>query len=278
MKIDDAEWFELQFNPELALTKYGIALPSLPNDEVQVGFTGLCGRQNLLQAFSFYQYIQSACGMGRVADPHILDFGGGWGRISRFFLKDTKPEHIYIAETMEYAISCLRASGNACRVVHNQPAPPIMGLTEQFDLIYAYSVFSHLSEKYFRAWIDYLLGLLRPGAYLVFTTRGRSFIDHLEHLHASTEKSHPMLEEHIRRLREEMPTPQEIRRRYENGEFQFYPIGGYAELTADFFGEAFISKSYIEEHYRPFFINFDEHVPYIDQSVVVLQKRNYALQ
>jgi hypothetical protein len=33
-----------------------------------------------------------------------------------------------------------------------------------------------------------------------------------------------MLEEHIRRLGEETPSPQEIRCHYMNGEFQFYPI------------------------------------------------------
>ena len=85
MMIDDDVWFELQFNREEALKSFGITLPALPSDDVQVGFTALSGRDNLKQAFEFYRYVRSACHIDQIADPHILDFGGGWGRISRFF-------------------------------------------------------------------------------------------------------------------------------------------------------------------------------------------------
>ena len=278
MKINDNEWFELQFSPEEALKKYGIVLPTLPSDNVQVHFTGLCGRANLEQAFSFYRYVSSACRTNHISEPRILDFGGGWGRVSRFFLRDTKPECIYIAETREYAIECLRATGDRCHIIHNQPRPPIAGLTEQFDLAFAYSVFSHLSEEYFHAWINYLLGVLRPGGYLAFTTRGQFFINHLQHLHRDKDKPHQILEEHVRRLREEMPLPAEIRRRYLKGDFQFYPIGGSGELTSDFFGEAFIPRRYIEQHFRPFFVDFNEDVSNVDQSVVILQKPRSQLR
>jgi hypothetical protein len=37
---NDAEWFELQFSPEDALKKYGIILPTIPSDDIQLGFTG----------------------------------------------------------------------------------------------------------------------------------------------------------------------------------------------------------------------------------------------
>ena len=272
MKIMDHEWFELQFKPEEALKKYGIILPTLPSDEIQLGFTGLCGRVNLQQAFSFYRYVCSVSRISDIKEPRILDFGGGWGRISRFFLRDTKPESIYIAETRKYAIECLRATGDRCHVIHNQPRPPILELTGLFDLVYAYSVFSHLSQEYFHAWINYLLGVLRPGGYLVFTTRGQYFINHLEHLHHDTDKPHAMLQEHVRRLREDLPLPEVIRRRYLNGEFQFYPIGGSGELTSDFFGEAFIARRYIEQNFESYFVAFNEEVPNVDQSVVVLRK------
>jgi hypothetical protein len=264
--------FELQFDPKLALEKYRIALPSLPSDDVQVGFTGLSGRQNLRQAFSFYRYVRSACSLAETSRPHVLDFGGGWGRVSRFFLRDTIPERVYVAETRDYAIACLRDTGACYSIIHNQPRPPILGLPEKLDLVFAYSVFSHLSEEYFRDWTNYLLSILRPGGYLAFTSRGQFFIRHLEHLHKSTDKPHAMLEEHIRRLREQMPEPDEIRRRYLDGEFQFYPIGGSEELTPNFFGEAFIPKGYVEQHFPGLLVDFSEDVPSVDQSVMILRK------
>jgi len=270
--IQDDEWFELQFKPEEARSKYGIILPTLPSDDVQVGFTALCGRVNLQQAFSFYRHVLSICQVNNIKSPRILDFGGGWGRISRFFLRETKPQFIYIADTMAHAIDCLRATGNPCRVIHNQPRPPIPGLPKELDLVVAYSVFSHLSEEYFCAWVDYLLKVLRPGGCLAFTTRGEFFINHLEHLHQHPQQSHEMLQEHHRRLREEMPSPEEIRRCYRDGEFQFYPIGGARELTSDFFGEAFIPRRYLEQKFGAFLVDFNGEVPNVDQSVVVLRK------
>jgi Methyltransferase domain len=272
MNISDKEWFELQFNPDEAFKKYGILLPGLPSDDVQVGFTGLCGEVNLRQAFSFYLYIRSACRINEAREPRLLDFGGGWGRVSRFFLRDANPESIYIADTMKYAIDCLRATGSRCHVIHNQPRPPIQGLPDQLDLVYAYSVFSHLSEAYFDAWVSYLLGVLRPGGHLAFTTRGQFFINHLDRLHNDTSAPPEMLKEHIRRLREQMPLPEEIRHRYLEGEFQFYPIGGQDELAPEFFGEAFIPRSYLERRFGACLVDFSEDVPNVDQSVVVLRR------
>ncbi len=269
LKNDD-EWFELQFRPEEALKKYGVMLPTLPSDEVQISFTGLCGRANLQQAFNFYRYICSVCQINDIREPRILDFGGGWGRVSRFFLRDTLPECIFISEVREYAIQCIRATGNRCQVIHNQPRPPILELTGLFDLVYAYSVFSHLSGEYVHAWINYLLGVLRPGGYLVFTTNGQQFIDNLEHLPLET--NDPNLQELFRRLREDLPLPEEIRRRHLKGEFQFYPLGVGAELTSDFSGETLIPRSYIEKNFISFFVDFNENVPNVDQSVVVFQK------
>jgi len=277
MEISDDTWFELQFRGDEALAKYGIPLPSLPSDDVQISFTALCGRTNLKQAFEFYKHVRSISGINKTTKPRIMDFGGGWGRISRFFLRDTDPDHIYIVDTMARAIELLHATNNPCRIIHNQPLPPVPTLTEKFDLIYAYSVFSHLSEEYFRSWTDYLLSVLRPGGYLAFTTRGRFFIEHLAKLHNDKGPHPKMLEEHIRRLREDMPEPDVIRHRYLNGSFQFYPVGGAGELTKDFFGETFIPRGYMEQNFGPLLVDFNDDVPSVDQSVVVLRKPARAL-
>ena len=150
MNISDDEWFELQFNISEARTKYGIALPSLPSDDVQVGFTGLSGRPNLRQAFSFYQYLLAVTRIDRLTRPRIMDFGGGWGRVARLLLRETTPDQIVIVERMAFALACIRETGAAFHVVHSESAPPIRDLSGAFDLVFAYSVFSHLSEPYFR--------------------------------------------------------------------------------------------------------------------------------
>ena len=127
-------------------------------------------------------------------------------------------------------------------------------------------MFSHLSEEYFHAWVNYLLSVLRPDGYLVFTTRGQIFISYLEHLHRDKSKVPEAQQEFVGKLLREVPVPEEIRRRYLNGDFQFYPLG------ADFLGEAFIPRSYMEKHFAPLLKGFTEEVQNVDQSVVVLKK------
>ena len=261
--IDDARWFDLQLRPEAALKYYGIPIPGLPPDDVQRNFTGDAGRSNLIEAFSFYKFACEASGLRRLERPRILDFGGGWGRVSRFFFRETPPDHIWIADCASEAIHWLRATGNRCNIVKNEPLPPLAGIAAGFNLIYAFSVFSHLSEQYFHAWADYLMGLLSPGGYLVFTTRGRQFIDLIERRRQNNNFSE---------LVTSLPHPAEMLARYESGAFQFYRAGGGGELTSDFYGEALIPRSYLEKKYDRTLIQFTEKVENVPQAVIVLKR------
>lgn len=262
--IDDDTWFELQFRPQEALKYLGIRLPALPSDEVQKRFTAHCGRNNLQQAFSFYKYIRSTCKLTTINEPKILDFGGGWGRISRFFLRDTKPEFIWIADCLADSIHWLHATVNPCNIVKNNPRPPISSLNaSHFDLIYCFSVFSHLNENYFNEWLTYLMDKLRSGGHLVFTTRGSHFIQQLERLHEEKRPSH---------LVEKLPHPAKIYSLYSKGEFQFYTTGGGGELESSFYGEALIPRGYIENRYGSVLTSFTEKVEDVGQAIIVLRK------
>ena len=133
----------------------------------------MCGRPNLEQALSFYRYARNAASLATIQNPAIMDFGAGWGRIARFFLRDVaKPGDITVCDTMPTAIRWLRETGAPFEIIQNAPYPPIAGLDRRYDLIYSYSVFSHLSEAYACAWLDFLIGRLKPNGALVFTTRG----------------------------------------------------------------------------------------------------------
>jgi 2-polyprenyl-3-methyl-5-hydroxy-6-metoxy-1,4-benzoquinol methylase len=260
---DDSTWLELQLNPEKANEIYNISLPGLPPDDVQMRFTGLTGLQNLEQAFHFYKHSVLLSNLKQIDNPKILDFGGGWGRVSRFFLRETSPQNIWIVDCLTDSIKWLKETQNPCNVIQNSPSPPIEGLEADFDLIYAYSVFSHLSEEYFQRWVSYFMSLLKPEGYLVFTTRGRDFIGHLEYLHQSGSKSY---------LVQNLPHPSHILDRYEKGEFQFYPCAGGGELTDNFYGEAFIPKQYMKEHYPAYLVDFADNITWQEQNIVTLRK------
>jgi hypothetical protein len=229
----------------------------------------------LQQAFNFYLYARDVSGIDKLSEPRIMDFGAGWGRIARLFLREARPQDILASDTMSLAISCLRETGGAFQIIQNPPAPPIPGFQRTFNLIYAFSVFSHLSEPYTRAWLDYLLMLLQPEGHLVFTTRGLRFISDLESIKAQSMEvinsyETAKVNEYLRQLRN-FPDPEIIRHRFVAGEFQFYPIAN-ASLPEDCTGETLIPRRYLETHYRPYFAGFNEDIPDVNQSVIVLKK------
>jgi SAM-dependent methyltransferase len=276
-EIDDSEWFELQFAPERARISHGIPMPGVPTDAEQITFTGMCGRENLQQAFSFYQYVRGSTGVSRLEDPKILDFGGGWGRIARLWLRETEARNITVADTMAFAIDCLKKTGAPFRIIHNPPMPPLPGAQPaSFDVIYAYSVFSHLSETYSRLWIDHHLTLLRPGGYFVFTTRGDRFMLDLAGIKAAAgtkvggAHEEAGVNEYLEQLRR-LPEPDLIRERYRAGRFQFFPLQ-HSHHVEECAGETIIPEGWLRANYGSCVVSFTQDVPDVDQSVVMLRK------
>ena len=116
--------------------------------------------------------------LGRPIDPErvVLDFGCGWGRMTRFFLKDVRPENLHGADVSPSLVALCRESIPSCPFWLIDPMPPSTFDRDTFDVIYAYSVFSHLSERAHLRWIGEFARILKPGGVLLVTTRGRDFI------------------------------------------------------------------------------------------------------
>jgi SAM-dependent methyltransferase len=101
----------------------------------------------------------------------ILDFGCGCGRVARHWAELDGPQVHgcdYNQELLEWC------GGNLpfLRTAPNRLAPPAPYAPESFDLIYALSVLSHLSEPLQHRWIAEFRRLLRPGGLLVLSVLG----------------------------------------------------------------------------------------------------------
>jgi hypothetical protein len=255
LNISDEEWLELNVNPERGHEALGFDLPSLPPDEVQKNFTGRSGRPNIELAFQFYSFIRE--NYLRTDEPTIMDFGSGWGRIARLFLRDTRD--IWAVDTHPVALEWMRKTQLPVRVVESKPLPPIpeLGAT-RFDLIYAFSVFSHLSEEYFQSWITHLLSLLKDEGVMVFTTRGLRFLNYIE-------------KNAIRK--DVFQDYEKIRSTYDKGDFQFIADRpDTAVLSGSWFGETFIPPQYLDRKFGAQLLDFIQDLKGIDQAVVVLSK------
>jgi SAM-dependent methyltransferase len=106
------------------------------------------------------------------AGKRVLDFGCGAGRTLRHFLAEAAEAEIWGADIDAASIEWLQAS--LCPPLHAArcaPAPPLP-LDPGFDLIWAISVFTHLTDTSL-AWLLELHRLLAPGGLLVATYMGR---------------------------------------------------------------------------------------------------------
>jgi SAM-dependent methyltransferase len=103
----------------------------------------------------------------------VLDFGCGAGRTLRHFLAEAGQAEFWGADIDATSIDWLQQ--NLCpplNVVRNGPAPPIGLEYGTFDLVWALSVFTHLTD-FSLAWLLELHKLLKPDGLLVATYMGR---------------------------------------------------------------------------------------------------------
>jgi SAM-dependent methyltransferase len=105
----------------------------------------------------------------------LLDWGCGCGRVLRRWSGlprtrvvgcDINPKMVeWCEEHLDFA-----------EVFVSELEPPLPSADSTFDLIYAFSVFTHLSEQLQQEWIRECLRLLRPGGYLLISTMGEYYV------------------------------------------------------------------------------------------------------
>jgi SAM-dependent methyltransferase len=156
---------------------------ALPPEHLQARITTTTGDEALALGFKTYSlfrrlYEEQA---GPLTPSHrILDFGCGWGRVTRFFLRDIAPENLVGIDVDEEAIAACRETNPWARFEHCERFPPTVFESRSFDLVYAYSVFSHLSEEAHMRWLEEFERILKPGGLVIVTTLPRTVIEQAE--------------------------------------------------------------------------------------------------
>jgi len=107
----------------------------------------------------------------------VLDFGCGCGRVTRWWA--SFPGEVAGSDLSRPAVEWCRANLPFARFETNGLAPPLPFADASFELVYALSVFTHLTEPLQLAWRDELRRVLKPGGLLLLTTHGRSYLPRL---------------------------------------------------------------------------------------------------
>jgi len=247
-KLSDQEWFETIKKSYPNGNEFPYGLPAFPPEQLQKNTVGLAAEDALTQAFEFYVAVKEALFLKNIQlsiDNQIIDFGCGWGRISRFFIKDVSVNNIYGLDVEQSFIDvCTSTFANKNFSLIN-PFPPVQNFADSScDLIVAYSVFSHLSEQAFLLWLKEFHRILRPKGVVAFTTRHKHFLDYCEKLKGLTNSGYQHSLAHM------FDNFNDARRRYGAGEFVFSNakgVTGGGAMNENFYGEAFIPEKYAKK-------------------------------
>ncbi len=105
----------------------------------------------------------------------VLDFGCGVGRIIRHWRTTPGPAWHgtdYNPDLIEWCRNHLKFADFRVNTLSGE----LPYEAESFDFIYAFSVFTHLSEQLQLFWLNELWRVLRPGGFLYFTTHGNHYL------------------------------------------------------------------------------------------------------
>jgi SAM-dependent methyltransferase len=222
--------------PEPSLPNLSAVFPRMASDDVQKSWTGTSGLPLLQQTTSFVRSIaynfRKLLGHG-MDDRMILDFGCGYGRIIRLMYYFSSPARIWGLDPWEKSIELCRADGVLGQLAVSDYLPTALPVGDtRFDLIYAFSVFTHLSERAATMALTTLRRYVARGGLFVITIRPKEYWDHLDRL------ARPGISiDH-----------EELIARHERSGFAFVPHAREAIDGDVTYGDTSLSFEWIEQH------------------------------
>jgi ubiquinone/menaquinone biosynthesis C-methylase UbiE len=251
----------------------GLEFLHFPPSELQDGTHGSSGETALREAAEFYKFVASHEFFPRkaVSGTNFLDFGTGWGRIARLFLRDFDLDGFFAFEphhTSSYRTRLL----NPYLCVFTGGELPDQKLPGQcFDVVVGWSVFSHLSEHSTAAWLEELARVTRKDGYCVFSAFGARFLDDLVARHADLKAGREIHWYHKACL-DAAGDILEHKRRYARGEFAWLPLSPNSHYGMATFLHEKALLNIISTRRLPFeLIEFDRET--VNMDVFVLHRR-----
>ena len=231
----------------------GRKLPSFPSDIMQVNTTGQSGINTLKEAFVFYKdciETFNQLGVSINSEHNLLDFGVGWGRIARFFLRELPLDNVYGIDVMDDFIQICKDTFQSNNFYVCKPFPPTLIPDGKMNFVVGYSVFSHLSEEACLRWMCEFHRILSDGGIVALTTRGRWFFDFCENLRGKVDSGYQYA---LSKMFDDFAA---TRVAYDNGKFihsNRHGVTGGGAMTSEFYGESFIPEAYAKTAYSEFF-------------------------
>jgi SAM-dependent methyltransferase len=104
----------------------------------------------------------------------LLDWGCGCGRVLRHW-RDLATTRVHGCDIDPRMVEWCRANLPFATVARTELEPPLPYPDDSFDLVYAFSVFTHLAEGLQHAWMAECRRVLAPGGHLLVSTLGEYY-------------------------------------------------------------------------------------------------------
>lgn len=154
-----------------------------PDDQMLLHSLKAHGEVNASVGQYFNVALQQHFAAGQVIDAAfpgekglaILDFACGYGRLIRFLTLSRPSADIWASEIQPGALSFVRREYGVS-AIPSCADPADFHADQRFDFIWAASLFSHLPDELFRAWLKKLWSLLSPRGVLCFSVHDASLL------------------------------------------------------------------------------------------------------
>jgi SAM-dependent methyltransferase len=189
--LDLLRWLTLDEFGELLLTLPRDDLPHLSSilpgntpEHIQTTWTGSAGLTLLRSSVSFMSFVASTftdfCSVP-FHSKNVLDFGCGWGRLLRLLAFFNDPAYNFGCDAWSVSLDHCRAS-HVDRVVARIEQSDAMPIElpfrhVEFDLVYAFSIFTHLPEAHAVACMSAIRRAIRPNGLAIITVRPIEYWD-----------------------------------------------------------------------------------------------------
>lgn len=253
--------------------------PPNPPARIQEQFVGSSYEAAYTEAFSFAHVVaQWSTENGRGALPtldRILDFGSGWGRITRVLLtQQVHPRHVIAADVDQDMTALVNVTLPGITALTVEPMPPTILNDATLDLVTAYSVFSHLSPAAHGAWAHEFGRLVVDGGLVVLTVLDRKFFEQIQ-WSVDAVKSGDATPA-ASSLAGAFPDLAAAVSAFDQGGIVYAGTGGEGVRTGDFYGWAAASKQHIEDTWGAAGFDIVQWVPsgvLFQQAAVALRRR-----
>ncbi|WP_296706060.1 class I SAM-dependent methyltransferase [Rhodoblastus sp.] len=269
--IADDNWKDVWLTTETCSNIQGIEFPTIPEQQLQSQIHGSSSWQiSMGEAFAFYEFVKSSGALDGA--KCFLDFGCGWGRMTRPFMRDFDLGKIYGFEPNALHAIIARSLNPYFTVFTGGFSPDGSIPKDWFDLVVGWSIFSHLSEKSLKEWLTEICSVLRPGGHAVFTTWGIRFLKRLQGEQALLDAGQE-IHWYSKQCLDGVGNISKRIADYENGDFIWFTNTDSTEYGEAFLGEKALNR-FVSELDLPMEVTtFD--ATSLAQDVFILRKRQW---